>query len=169
MAFAAQPASAQSMEELDRLSDLSADEESGIDAARDQAGRGEYLEALATLERVMAAHPRSLGARLLHAVYLCRIDDRQGGLVEIDAMDEDDFGEENLTEAREQCSRPYVEPQPAPALEAPATPAAGKPEPVAETPAAEGGDNAISGSNSVSSGASLPPRPDPEADGGEKD
>src|SRR5688572_6817175 len=53
-----QPLSAETLEELDALSDLSADESAGITAAREQAGRGEYLEALATLERVLAAHPK---------------------------------------------------------------------------------------------------------------
>lgn len=192
------PASAQSLAELDRLSDLTEEEDSGIAAAQEQAQRGAYLEALATLERVMAAHPRSAGARLLHAVYLCRIDDRQGGLVEIDQMDEDLFGEANIADARERCSRPYVEPQavapppppepepapaPAPApIEAvalpPSTAAEGKPQPA--PPAAEpappaSGSNTISGSNSIngtaaprSSSSSASQQPATTA-GGEKD
>jgi hypothetical protein len=45
------PLSAETLDELDTLSDISADEEAGINAASEQAGRGEYLEALATLER----------------------------------------------------------------------------------------------------------------------
>lgn len=89
--------------ELDRLSDLSANEESGIAAARDQAGRGQLLEALATLERVMAVYPSSLNARMLHAFYLCTVDDQQGARVEIDNMDEDDFGRQNLNELRARC------------------------------------------------------------------
>lgn len=97
------PLQAQSLEELDRLSDISADEERGIAAAREQAQRMELLEALATLERVMAAHPRSLNARMLHAYYLCAIDDLQGGRVEIDNMDEDDFGRDNIAELRQRC------------------------------------------------------------------
>ncbi|WP_340586896.1 hypothetical protein [Erythrobacter alti] len=100
------PAQAQEQElaELDRLSDISADEETGIAAAQDQARSGRLLEALATLERVMAVHPRSLNARMLHAYYLCAIDDQQGARVEIDNMDEDDFGEQNLVELRARCS-----------------------------------------------------------------
>ena len=97
------PLQAQSLEVLDRLSDISADEERGIAAAREQAQRMELLEALATLERVMAAHPRSLNARMLHAYYLCAIDDLQGGRVEIDNMDEDDFGRDNIAELRQRC------------------------------------------------------------------
>lgn len=171
----AAPATAQSFAELDRLSDLTASEDTGIAAAQEMAERGAYLEALATLERVMAAFPRSAGARLLHAVYLCRIDDRQGGLVEIDQMDEDLFGAENIADARERCSRPYVEPRavapPAPPSPPPAPgPAAietvdlppstaaggeavsGKPQPapVGVQPAPPpGGSNAITGSNEI--------------------
>ncbi|NNC72254.1 MAG: hypothetical protein HKN78_05180 [Sphingomonadaceae bacterium] len=111
------PLNAQSFEELDRLSDISVEEESGIAAAREQAGRGELLEALATLERVMAVHPRSANARILHAYYLCAIDDLQGGMVEIDDMDEDDFGEDVLAELRQRCPNASTEmtpTQPAP-------------------------------------------------------
>ena len=99
------PLNAETLEELDALSDLSADEGAGIAAAREQAGRGAYLEALATLERVLAAHPKSHEARLIHAVYLCEIDDRRGGLVEIDKLKKKDYGEELLDEARAMCRR----------------------------------------------------------------
>lgn len=170
------PAAAQSLAELDRLSDLTANEDTGVAAAQEQAGRGAYLEALSTLERVMAAYPESVSARLLHAVYLCRIDDRQGGLVEISQMDEDLFGAANIADARDRCSRPYVEPQapePAPAPMArpdpepietvalpPSTAAGGtvsgkeQPAPPAPPPPAPpanaSGTNAISGSNAIS-------------------
>lgn len=103
--LACPPVSAETLEELDALSDLSADEATGIAAAREQAGRGEYLEALATLERVLAAHPRSHDARLIHAVYLCEIDDRRGGLVEIDKLKEKQYSEQLLAEARAMCAR----------------------------------------------------------------
>jgi Tfp pilus assembly protein PilF len=102
VAFA--PSSAETPEELDRLSDLSADEEAGINAATEQAERGEYLEALATLERVLAVHPKSRAARLIHAVYLCRIDDRRGGLVELDRLKEKHYEREQLAEARAICA-----------------------------------------------------------------
>lgn len=94
---------AETLEELDALSDLSADERAGIAAAKDQAGRGEYLEALATLERVLAVHPKSHEARLIHAIYLCEIDDRRGGLVEIDKLKEKHYGKQLLAEARARC------------------------------------------------------------------
>ena len=103
--LACPPLSAETLEELDALSDLSADEGAGIAAAREQAGRGRYLEALATLERVLAAYPRSREARLIHAIYLCEIDDRRGGLVEIDQLKEKHYGEQLLAEARAMCNR----------------------------------------------------------------
>ena len=98
------PLSAETLDELDAISDLSADEEAGINAASELAGRGQYLEALATLERVLAVHPKSRAARLIHAVYLCRIDDRRGGLVEIDALKEKHYDRQTLAEARAICA-----------------------------------------------------------------
>ena len=97
------PSNAETLEELDALSDLSVDERGGIAAAKDQAERGEFLEALATLERILAVHPKSHEARLIHAVYLCRIDDRRGGLVEIDKLKEKHYGKQLLDEARAMC------------------------------------------------------------------
>ncbi len=97
---------AQTLEELDAISDASSDETSGIQYARDQASRGEYLEALATLERVLAQNPKSREARLIHAIYLCRVDDRRGGLVEIDKLKKKHYTEELLDEARAMCVSP---------------------------------------------------------------
>lgn len=101
----AAPLYAETLEELEALSDLSADETAGIAAAREQAKRGEYLEALATLERVLAVHPKSREARLIHAVYLCEIDDTRGGLVEISKLKKKHYGKQLLTEARAKCER----------------------------------------------------------------
>jgi hypothetical protein len=98
------PLGAETLEELDALSDLSADEAAGINAASAQASRGEYLDALATLERVLAVHPKSRAARLIHAVYLCRIDDRRGGLVELDRLKEKHYERQQLAEARAICA-----------------------------------------------------------------
>lgn len=103
--LASAPLYAETLEELDALSNLSADEAPGIAAAREQAGRGEYLEALATLERVLAAHPKSGEARLIHAIYLCKIDDRRGGLVEIGKLKTKDYEKQLLTDARAVCER----------------------------------------------------------------
>ena len=104
-ALAVAPVGAETLEELDALSDLSANEESGIRTAREQAARGEYLEALATLERVLAVHPKSRDARLIHAVYLCQVDDRRGGLVEIGKLKARNYAEGMLDEARAMCGQ----------------------------------------------------------------
>lgn len=100
---ATSPASAETLEELDALIDASSDEQSGIAMAREQASRGELLEALATLERVSAENPKSREARLIHAIYLCRIDDKQGGMVELSKLKKKHYGEETLAEARRRC------------------------------------------------------------------
>jgi len=99
------PLGAETLEELDALSDLSVDEAAGIAAAKELAERGAYLEALATLERVLAVHPMSHEARLIHALYLCRIDDRRGGLVELDRLKKKYYGGDLLSEARAMCER----------------------------------------------------------------
>lgn len=98
------PLNAETLEELDALSDLSTDEAAGTAAARDMAQRGEYLDALATLERVLAVHPTSADALLMHAVYLCEIDDSQGGLLEISRLNERNYGAQMLNEARAMCA-----------------------------------------------------------------
>jgi hypothetical protein len=102
-ALSCPPLSAETLEELDALSDVSTDEAGGIAAANEQAGRGEYLEALATLERVLAVHAKSREARLIHALYLCEVDDRRGGLVEIDKLKEKHYQRGQLAEARARC------------------------------------------------------------------
>ncbi|QFT78494.1 hypothetical protein [Erythrobacter sp. THAF29] len=99
------PLSAQTFEQIDAIIDASGDEGSGLALAREQASRNEYLEALATLERVLAENPKSREARLMHAVYLCRIGDRQGGLVEIAQLKKKHYGKEVLAEARDRCER----------------------------------------------------------------
>ena len=96
-------AGAETPEELDVLSDLSADESAGVALAQEQASRGEWLEALATLERVLAEHPKSRSARLLHALYLCNVDDRMGGAVEYGKLREKDYASEDLATVRNRC------------------------------------------------------------------
>jgi len=103
--LACSPTSAETLEELDALSDVSANQDAGIAAAREQAERGELLEALATLERVLAVHPKSHDARLIHAIYLCRTDDKRGGLVEISKLKDKNYGDGVLAEARAMCQR----------------------------------------------------------------
>jgi hypothetical protein len=86
LALAAVPGHAQSVDELDALVTASQEEEAGTALAQAQAARGEWLEALATLDRVLAVNPRSQGSRLLHALYLCEVDDKQGGLLELSRL-----------------------------------------------------------------------------------
>lgn len=104
VALISAPISAETLEELDALSDLSVNEVTGIAAAREQAGQNQYLEALATLERVLAVNPKSRDARLIHALYLCKIDDQQGGMVEIDDLKKKHYGKELLQDARARCA-----------------------------------------------------------------
>lgn len=86
LALGAPPLAAQSTDELDALTDASQAEDAGTALAQAQAARGEWLEALATLDRVLAVNPKSQGSRLLHALYLCEVDDHQGGLLELSRL-----------------------------------------------------------------------------------
>jgi len=88
---------------LDSLSDAAIDEQAGINLAGDLAKEGRYLEAIATLERVLAAYPKSHNARILHAVFLCDIDDKQGGLVELSQIKKRHVGEEAMNAALARC------------------------------------------------------------------
>ncbi len=103
------PAAAQTPEQLDALIDASQDEAGGTALAQQQAAQGQYLEALATLERVLAMNPKSQGSRLLHALYLCEVDDKQGGRVELSRLRPHDLarrrrdGEAILENARARC------------------------------------------------------------------
>ena len=103
LGLAVQPAAAQSFEEIDALSDAAQDERTGIRSAQTLAAQGAYLEALATLERMLAVNPKSAEGRLLHALYLCRIDDVRGGLVEIGKLKKKEFGSQTLADARAAC------------------------------------------------------------------
>lgn len=94
---------AQDFTEIDALSDIATNEQAGITEASEQAAMGDLLEALATLERVLAVHPKSQGARLLHAVYLCDIDDKQGGIVALNQLKTKEIGEEALSAAYARC------------------------------------------------------------------
>lgn len=89
--------------ELDQLADAAADEASGLLLAQEQAKAGEFLQALGTVERVLAQHPKSQSGRLLHAVYLCQIDDLPGGEAEMDKLKEKNFPEELWGQAQALC------------------------------------------------------------------
>ena len=103
LAGLAMPVTAETLEELDALAELTATEAGGIAAAREAAGRGEFLDALAMLERVLGASPRSAEALLLHAQYLCAIDDRQGGLIELRLLRPRDYQDNALEDVRLFC------------------------------------------------------------------
>ena len=100
---ASMPLAAQTLEDLDVVADQSADEQSGIEAARLQIERGELLEALATLERVLTQFPKSAEARFNHALLLCWIDDPQGAEVEFGRLEEEDYAEGALDQAIANC------------------------------------------------------------------
>lgn len=98
------PLASQTLEQLDELSDETADEQAGIALALKQTERGELLEALATLERVLTQFPRSAQARLHHAMLLCKVGDLQGALIELNRLKEKDYPPEALRQAITNCS-----------------------------------------------------------------
>jgi hypothetical protein len=114
LALPATPASAETLDQLDALADAASDEAGGITLAREQAGRGAYLEALSTLERVLGTFPTSRAALLDHATLLCMIDDRQGGRVELQLLRPRDYDAAALSEAQAFCADSYVAPSPPP-------------------------------------------------------
>jgi len=103
-AFLIAPLSAETLEELDAMAEVATDEEGGILFAQQQAQRGEFLEAIATLERVLALHPKSQAARLIHAIYLCQIDDKPGGAAELDKLKRKNFSDEIWSQAMMICA-----------------------------------------------------------------
>lgn len=102
----AQPSAAvyaETLDELDVMAEVAVDEQKGLRFAQEQAWRGEFLEAIATLERVLALHPKSSSARLFHAVYLCQTDDQLGGAVEIGKLEENNFSDDLWAGAMQLC------------------------------------------------------------------
>lgn len=98
-----QAAGAQSIEEIDRLVAASANPADAVALAQSQAAAGHLLEALATLERLLAAQPKTMQARLLHASLLCRIDDKTGGAVEFGRLKSGSFKKADWDAARAPC------------------------------------------------------------------
>ena len=99
-----QSALAQSLEELDRLVLSSAKPADGIALARSQAATGAFLDALATLERVLAVAPKDKQVRLLHASLLCRIDDRDGAAAEFAQLRAKDYEKPDWSAAQVPCN-----------------------------------------------------------------
>lgn len=106
----AAPALADTPEQLDILSDASMEEDSGILFARAQASRSEWLEAIGTLERVLAVHPKSHEALRLQALYLCTVDDRLGGAVILAQLKPKHYAKGALDEVFAQCKEPQAAP-----------------------------------------------------------
>lgn len=102
--LAAAPAAAQSLEELDRLVEASAKPKDGLALARSQIGAGAWLDALATLERVLAVDPKNKQGRLLHASILCRLDDRDGAKVEFARLKSGDYKKADWAAATAPCN-----------------------------------------------------------------
>jgi Flp pilus assembly protein TadD len=106
LCIVAQPVTAvfaETLPELDAMAEVALDDQKGILFAQEQAARGEFLDALATLERVLALHPKSQSARLLHAVNLCQIDDQVGGAVELGKLKQKNFAPEIWTDVMKLC------------------------------------------------------------------
>ena len=99
-----QVASAQSLEDLDRLVQGSVKPIDGLALARAQAAAGNLLDALATLERVQGVDPQDKQARLLHASLLCRIDDRDGAAAEFARLRGKEYTKADWTAAMLPCT-----------------------------------------------------------------
>ena len=97
------PAAADTLGDLDQLAMAAEDPEQGFALASSLAASGALVEALATLERTLAAHPKTKRAQLLHASILCRLDDRSGGEVEFARLKKGDFKKAEWAEARAPC------------------------------------------------------------------
>jgi hypothetical protein len=100
----AAPVAAQTLEELDTLVQASAKPKEGLALARSQAAAGAWLDALATLERVLAADPKHKHSRLLHASILCRLDDADGAKLEFARLKSGDFKKAEWAEAVAPCN-----------------------------------------------------------------
>lgn len=99
-----QSAFAQSLEDLDQLVQGSVKPADGLALARSQTSSGGLLDALATLDRVLAVDPKHKQARLLHASLLCRIDDRDGAAVEFARLRSKDYKKADWSAALAPCA-----------------------------------------------------------------
>jgi hypothetical protein len=90
--------------ELEALSRGTATPAAGIALARKQMNGSDFLGALATLERVLISHPEAEEALLLHASLLCRLDDREGAVIELDELRGRPFPDRLWNDATAPCS-----------------------------------------------------------------
>ncbi len=127
-AIAASPARAETVEELDALSQATASERAGLALARRQVAEGDLPGALAALERVLMQRPQSKDALLLHASLLCRLDDRPGAAVEFDYLRKGKVPAKELNEALAPCDPGWQPDAPVPVpVAAPASATAPQP------------------------------------------
>ena len=103
LCMTAMPATAETMGELEALSRGSATPAAGIALARRQMGRGDLLDALATLERVLINHPQARDAQLLRASLHCQLDDRAGSTAEFGQLRGRGVSERALGDAISAC------------------------------------------------------------------
>lgn len=109
--FAAVPLAAETVEELDRIVDASAKPAEGFPMAQSLVASGAMLEAIATLDRVLAADPKHKPAKLLRASLLCRVDDRGGAAVAFTRLKEKDYKKDEWAAALEPCKGKTGAPQ----------------------------------------------------------
>jgi hypothetical protein len=104
LSLAGAPAQAEPIAELEALSRGTATPAAGIALARKQMNGSDLLGALATLERVLISHPEAEEALLLHASLLCRLDDREGAVIELDELRGRPFPDRLWNDATAPCS-----------------------------------------------------------------
>jgi thioredoxin-like negative regulator of GroEL len=107
----AAPTAAQTVEDLDRIVDASAKPAEGYAMAQSQVSSGALLEAIATLDRVLATEPKHKPAKLLRASLLCRVDDRSGAAVAFTRLKEKDYKKAEWAAALEPCKGKTGAPQ----------------------------------------------------------
>ena len=104
LAAAPQFGLAQTVEDLDHLIEASSKPKEGVALAQLQTGNGVLLEALTTLERVLASDPKHKEARLLRASLLCRLDDLPGAGVEFSRLKKGDYKKGEWAAAQAPCA-----------------------------------------------------------------
>ena len=102
-ALTSTPVRADTVERLQWMSSMTDRAAWGVRLAREQMAQNELLEAISTLERVLANHPEEREAHLLHASLLCRVDDPDGAAFEFALLHKQDFAEQLWAEAHAPC------------------------------------------------------------------